>query len=230
MPQELYVIAGPNGIGKTTSTFDLVPQNIPIINSDEITATIRHAGITNVNTQEYGNQEANRLMTEYLEQRVSFAIETNLADLDTWKFLMEAQKLGYAINLVYLSTDHLHLLNARIDQRVLAGEHYVRPDIVEARYRTSLHLLNYYFRMPDHIQLFDNSRSLQLVIEAKQGEISQLHSPLPAWVLNHLSSHLNPDSSIPEKKVIDLNSIADVRNKYQSLNKKDNGTGDITKE
>ena len=31
----IYVIAGPNGIGKTTSSFDLLPKNVPLINSDE---------------------------------------------------------------------------------------------------------------------------------------------------------------------------------------------------
>lgn len=32
----LYVVAGPNGIEKTTSRYDLAPGNTPIINSDEI--------------------------------------------------------------------------------------------------------------------------------------------------------------------------------------------------
>lgn len=56
----LYIIAGPNGIGKTTSSFDLVPANTPIINSDEIAKEIRNAGLVNVNTQEYSNREAIR--------------------------------------------------------------------------------------------------------------------------------------------------------------------------
>lgn len=55
MSPELYVIAGPNGIGKTTSAFDLIPANIPIVNSDEIAAAVRDAGLINTNTQEYGN-------------------------------------------------------------------------------------------------------------------------------------------------------------------------------
>jgi predicted ABC-type ATPase len=41
----LYVIAGPNGIGKTTSSYDLVPSNTPIINSDEIAKEVRRAGL-----------------------------------------------------------------------------------------------------------------------------------------------------------------------------------------
>jgi predicted ABC-type ATPase len=40
----LYIVAGPNGIGKTTSFFDVIPRNIPVINSDEIAAEIRRKG------------------------------------------------------------------------------------------------------------------------------------------------------------------------------------------
>ena len=57
-PPVLYVIAGPNGIGKTTASFDIVPVNIPIINSDEIAKQLRTTEIVNLNTQEYSNREA----------------------------------------------------------------------------------------------------------------------------------------------------------------------------
>src|SRR3954470_6809582 len=110
----LYVIAGPNGIGKTTSFYDLVPANTPIINSDEIAKEVRNAGLLSVNTQEYSNQEAIRLMEEQRNERNSFAIETNLSDVDTWKFLLEVQKTGYQIHILYMSTDSLDVLNNRI--------------------------------------------------------------------------------------------------------------------
>ena len=41
----LYVIAGPNDIGKTTSSYDVVPKNTPVINSDEIAKEARIAGL-----------------------------------------------------------------------------------------------------------------------------------------------------------------------------------------
>jgi predicted ABC-type ATPase len=44
----LYVIAGPNGIGKTTSDFYFVPGNVPVINSDEIAAEIKRSGQLNI--------------------------------------------------------------------------------------------------------------------------------------------------------------------------------------
>ena len=55
MLPQLYVIAGPNGIGKTTATFNLIRPEIPVINSDEIAATARKQG-KDVHIFEYGDR------------------------------------------------------------------------------------------------------------------------------------------------------------------------------
>src|ERR1700761_501896 len=136
----LYVIAGPNGIGKTTSSFDFLPANIPVINSDEIAKEARAAGLITSNTQEYSNQEAARLVDEQINARNTFAIETNLADVETWKFLIKVQQLGYELHVKYYSTSQLKVLNDRIAIRVRLGDHFVRPDIVEQRYIDGLKL------------------------------------------------------------------------------------------
>lgn len=113
----LYVIAGPNGIGKTTSVYNLIPSGIPVINSDEIARQAMLAGIAKVNTQEYSNLEAMRLVNEHIESRFSFAIETNLADEETWKFLKKAKETGYKVHLLFMCTDKIELLNTRINER-----------------------------------------------------------------------------------------------------------------
>ncbi len=213
-PPDLFVIAGPNGIGKTTSSFDIIPAQIPIINSDEIANAVRNSGMISVNTQEFSNREATRLMNEYLEQKKSFAIETNLADVDTWKFLLETQKQGFTLNIIYLSTDSLDLLNDRINARVLAGEHYIRPDIVEERYLNGLKLLNHYFEKPDSLQLFDNSATLVLVADLYQGKIQTLNTPVPEWVEKYLGSKIRNEKKQDIEKVIDLKTVDEVRKRY----------------
>ena len=125
----LYVIAGANGTGKTTATFDLVPPGIPVINSDEIAKQIKAASGLNLNLQELGNREAVYLTNSYLNLKQTFGIETNLADVDTWKFLIEVQKNGYLINLIFLCTDELTILNNRIKEITLRGEHFIRPKL-----------------------------------------------------------------------------------------------------
>lgn len=104
---------------------------MPVINSDEIARIVKNAGIIQGNTQEYANREALKLMQEYLEKHISFGFETNLCDNDTWKFILEIQQSGYQIQLIFLSTDDLKMLNTRIEERHKRGEHFVIPSVVE---------------------------------------------------------------------------------------------------
>jgi predicted ABC-type ATPase len=218
----IYVIAGPNGIGKTTSSFDILPSGIPVINSDEIAKEARAAGIIAANTQEYSNQEAARLVDEQIGKRNTFAIETNLSDVDTWKFLIKVQQLGYELHVKYYSTDQLQVLNDRIAIRVKLGDHFVRPDIVEQRYMSGLKLLDHYFSYPDVLELFDNTDSMVLVGEFKRGEIVVRAEQMPAWVEKYLGSHLRPrsNSNVP---VNDLSDIDAVRKAYQALKESSHG-------
>jgi predicted ABC-type ATPase len=208
----LYVLAGPNGIGKTTSAFDIIPAGVPIINSDEIAKQVRIAGLVKVNTQEYSNREAQRLVKEQLDQKATFAMETNLADEETWKFLIGVQKSGYGLHLVFLTTDNLALLHNRINERTLRGEHYVRPDVVEERWHTSLLLLKHYAAYPDVLQLIDNTASLT-VIATKRNSHWQIATPLlPAWFTQYLAHHFTKQPA--EMPARNLLSIEEVKERY----------------
>lgn len=113
------------------------------------------------NTQEYSNREAMRLINENLQKHSSFAIETNLADLETWKFLLETQKTGYNINLVYLSTDNLDELNLQIEQRTQTGITFsfpqiLFPDPLGLAMKYSFRSLKYWLIANLHSSLTDN--------------------------------------------------------------------------
>jgi predicted ABC-type ATPase len=209
----LYVIAGPNGIGKTISDFYFVPGNIPVINSDEIAAQIRNSGKPILNTQEAANGKASELMDAYLKQNASFGFETNLCDVETWKSLLKIQELGYKIHIIYLSTSELKVLNSRIANRVKLGGHFVLPDVVRERYMAGLNLLNHYFDKPDKLQLFDNSETMKLVAEITKGEVVYISDTLPEWVTQYLGQKFRNEVK-SETKARDLNSIDAVRKQY----------------
>jgi predicted ABC-type ATPase len=218
----IFVIAGPNGIGKTTSFYDFLPSNIPVINSDEIAKEARSKELISSNTQEYSNREASRLIDEQINVRSSFAIETNLADVETWKFLIKLRELGYELHIVYISTDEVKLLNDRINERVLLGDHYVRPDIVEQRYVSGLKLLSHYFSYPDVLKLFDNSSVMTQIAEFRNGGIVTIAEQLPDWVMEYFGVHLKPASD-SKTHLKDLSDIDAVRRSYQASKGK---TGD----
>lgn len=216
----LYVIAGPNGIGKTTSSYDVIPVNTAIINSDEIAKEIKNTGLVPTgNTQEYSNREAIRLMEEQRALNNSFAIETNLADVETWKFLLEVQKTGYKLHVLYMSTDNIDVLNQRIKERVLLGDHFVNPSVVEQRYITGLKLLDHYFSFPDRLQLFDNSKKVQLIADISKGEIISVAKDLTNWIIQYLGQHFQQKIK-QEVKIKELKDIGEVRKAYKKLRHK----------
>lgn len=213
----LYVIAGPNGVGKTSSAYDVIPQNTPVINSDEIAKQVRTAGLVTANTQEYSNREAQAILQKYLEAKTSFAIETNLADEETWKFLKGIKAIGYRVHLAYLSTDDLSLLHRRIKERALRGEHFVRPDIVEERYFTGLKLLHHYIGIPDAVELLDNSTMLRRIAQKEDDAYRITAAQLPTWFSTYLATHFSPATK--ETPTKDLSSIEDVRDRYKASKK-----------
>lgn len=217
----LYVIAGPNGIGKTTSDYDFVPGNIPVINSDQIAADIRGGGQQIPNTQEVANGKASELMSSYLDKKESFGFETNLCDVETWKSLLKIQELGYLLEVIYISTGDLGMLNSRIQMRVKLGGHFVLPEIVRERYMAGLNLLSHYFDKPDKLQLFDNSVTMELVAEIAKGKVLRRRGELPDWVDQYLGKKFIKEEQ-SEVQTRDMNSVDEVRKRYlESKNKPD---------
>lgn len=214
----LYVLAGPNGIGKSTSTFDIIPAAIPVVNADEIARQAVLGGLNIVNTQEYGNQEALRLIKSYTEDKISFAMETNLATEETWKFLIDVKNSGYMIYLIFLSADNIELLYKRIEERHLRGEHFVFHHIVEERYVVGLRLLNHYFKVPQIIHLIDNAQWLKVVAVKVGDRLDVLENPLPGWITGYLGDHFGL-SSERQTPVRDLGSLEEVKNRYNQLKK-----------
>ena len=96
------------------------------------------------------------------------------------------------------------------------GEHFVRPDIVEERYIAGLKLLDHYFEHPDVLEIFDNSKTMELVAECRKGQIVMVAEMLPDWVTRFLSNRLRPntDRSVSYKSMSDIDA---VRKSYQAL-------------
>ena len=125
----LYILAGPNGIGKTSSFYDFIPQNMIFINADDIAKQLREKS-GDLNIQEIANGEATKLMNNLIAKRANFGFETNLADTETWKFIENIQLIGYEIVVDFYSIDDVEICINRVFNRVKEGGHFVRPDIV----------------------------------------------------------------------------------------------------
>ena len=206
---ELHIVAGPNGVGKTTAFATIVPQGLDYINADLIAKTIKEkAG--GLNTQDIANQEAAKIFYEKAARQESFAIETNLYDVETYKSFQGLQGLGYSIFIYFLALDDVSLCIDRVNLRVRQGGHYVNPDIIRQRYTTGLALLKHYKSFPDVLMLIDNSEGvLNVEAELRKGVIHYQANPCKAWAHSIIEAKLSLDQPIKST------SIEEVKKQYR---------------
>ena len=132
---DVYLIAGPNGSGKTTVAKKILPNFLGVIeyvNADEIAA-----GLSPFNPESVAIQ-AGRLMLERLItlkcQGIDFAFESTLAARHFARFLRDCQSSGYRLNLIYFWLQSPELALERVHKRVASGGHNIPEDVVRRRY------------------------------------------------------------------------------------------------
>lgn len=193
-----YVVAGPNGVGKSTTAFQYLPSGVELINSDDIARQFRLEQVHQEVVQRLTNDESVRRIQQHLRKREAFAVETNLHEEETWHYFLAMQRAGYELRLIFLCTSDLTTLNNRVINRHLQGGHFVREDVVRGRYEAGLILLNHFFNEPDTLTLIDSSNRLEITCQRVDNQaIIQLQT-LPTWVMTSLEAHfltIHPNQS-----------------------------------
>lgn len=209
-----YVVAGPNGVGKSTAAFQYLPSGVEVINSDDIARQLRAEQSHQEVIQQMTNDESQRRIQQHLHNREPFAVETNLHEMETWQYFIAIQQSGYEFRLLFLCTSALSTLNSRVLNRHLQGGHFVREDVVRGRYVAGLSLLNHFFDKPDSLTLVNAEDRLAIVYQRVNSEVMIQREPLPAWVITNLATHFSADSSEATPKSAPT-SIDEVRTYYQ---------------
>lgn len=165
----LYIIAGSNGAGKTTASYTLLPQILDckeFVNADEIAKGLSPF------QPEKASIEAGRIMLEridsLLKQGISFAFETTLSTKSYKNKILEAKKNNYRITLIFFWLNSIKLAKERVNQRVTEGGHDIPSEVIERRYIKGLNnLFNIYLPIVDKAMIFDNSKGKSILVAEK---------------------------------------------------------------
>ena len=158
MPR-LYIISGPNGSGKTTASYGVLPELLDVsefVNSDEFAKHLAPFA------PESAYITASRLMlrkVQYLfDRREDFCIETTLATRSLLKMARTAQEKGYYVTVLYFWLRSPDIAIQRVARRVQAGGHDVPEATIRRRYQMGLnYLFHSYMQVCDKWILADNS-------------------------------------------------------------------------
>jgi len=144
---QIYIIAGPNGGGKTTFAREFLPHYAKcyeFVNADLIAEGLSPFAAPAAAFR------AGRLMLEQIyllaQRRVDFAFETTLSGKSYLPLLRKLKKQGYSLHVFYLWIPSVDLALARIADRVRLGGHDVPEVIVRRRFSKCLWNLFHLYR------------------------------------------------------------------------------------
>ena len=178
----LTVVAGPNGAGKSTLTqsadFDGIER---LLDPDAIARDLSPTDPSAAAVA--AGRKALQLTEEYLNAKVSFAVETTLAGHRIIVLMRTAKERGYEVNLAFVALNSPEKNIGRIRDRVARGGHFI-PDLdVRRRYARSFANLPEAIRLADLALLFDNSGDdARPVLIAHSGKIVWQAKLLPEWL------------------------------------------------
>ena len=156
----VYVIAGPNGSGKTTFAKEYLPKFakcLEFLNADLIAAGLSPFA------PERENVRAGRILLtrirELTQAGIDFGFETTLAGRNHAKQLYRMKSLGYRIVLIFLWLPDANLAVNRVASRVLQGGHNIPEVDIRRRFDSGLrNFFDLYQALADDWLLFDASQ------------------------------------------------------------------------
>jgi predicted ABC-type ATPase len=173
LSNNLYIIAGCNGAGKTTASFTILPEILScfeFVNADEIAR-----GLSPFQPEKVA-VEAGRIMLKRIDElfklKVDFAFETTLASKTYKEKVLYAQANGYKVILLFLWLRDVQLAIDRVKSRVQEGGHNIPENVIRRRYKNGIkNLFDIYLPLMDEFIVADNSElEFQIVAEGSNTE------------------------------------------------------------
>ncbi|WP_255763292.1 zeta toxin family protein [Fulvivirga maritima] len=155
----LYIISGCNGAGKTTASYTLLPEILDcneFVNADEIAK-----GLSPFNPESEA-MAAGRLMLSKIDRLISrkndFGFETTLSTRSYKNLITKARENGYRLTLLFFWLRNPDLAVKRVETRVKEGGHNIPEDVIRRRYENGLkNFFSIFEPLVDEWMFIDNS-------------------------------------------------------------------------
>lgn len=173
-----WIIAGPNGSGKTTFASDFLPVvagTTRFINADLIAAGLSPFA------PDKELMAASRIFLSQVEHCIQakedFGFETTLSGRTYLKLIRRMQSEGWRIELTYLALPTSELSKLRVAERVSHGGHNIPITDIARRFPRSLqNLLNEFSVAADHTVCLMNDQSPPKLVFENHGKRRIIHS------------------------------------------------------
>jgi predicted ABC-type ATPase len=191
-----YIIAGPNGSGKTTFATDFLPKYAVCENFVNPDFFARAYSPFDPDSALFKAAKATlAAIDENILKRRDFAFETTLSGRSYAAIIQRIRDAGFVVTMFYLWIPSPALSIQRIKARVKQGGHDVpQRDVLRRFSRTQTNLFTLYRPLLDNLFFFDNSAAKpRLVFTEIDGSVSIYDQPLYTNLTKEFASCQNPE-------------------------------------
>ncbi|MDD5441740.1 MAG: zeta toxin family protein, partial [Candidatus Omnitrophica bacterium] len=168
--KNVYIIAGPNGSGKTTFASTFLPEYAKcdrFINADLIAT-----GLSPFSPQQAALKSGKLVLEQikaYSENGVDFGFETTMSGITYLKYFKMLKEKSYKIHIYFLWIPSSQLAIARVKDRVAQGGQNVPVADIKRRFeRSTEKFFKQYRLLADQWMLFNNEQFKPKLIARKQ--------------------------------------------------------------
>ncbi len=185
--KNVYIIAGPNGSGKTTFASKFLPHYAKCPNF--VNADLIAQGLSPFSPSSAAIKAGKLVLSqiyEFAKSGMDFSFESTLAGKLYANLFKELKTKGYNLHLFFLWVPNPQLAIVRIRDRVAEGGHHVPSEDVKRRFDRSIkNFFKLYMPLLDTWMLFDNSGIKPFLIAKKDNcEIDVIHKQLLKEILH----------------------------------------------
>ncbi len=133
--KRIVIIAGSNGVGKTTFAYEFLPKEAD--SSVFINADLIASGLSPFQPESAAIRSGKLMLREmdsYVRQGKSFSFETTLSGKLYAVKIHQWQALRYQVKLIFLSLPRVEMAIARVASRVAQGGHHIPEEVIRRRF------------------------------------------------------------------------------------------------
>lgn len=191
----LIVVAGPNGVGKTAITEQLLRHEwmggCVYVNPDYI-ARDEFGDWNAPEAVMKAAVRAEELREQCVREGYSLAFETVLSMPDKINFIQRAKQAGFFVRMFFVGTDNPAINAKRVALRVMEGGHDVPISKIITRYTRSLANCSVAACIADRAYIYDNSvdkAPARLLFRTSEGSVIKQYGEINPWareIMRHL--------------------------------------------
>ena len=167
----LYIIAGPNGVGKTTFADRYLPDEAKLLEFVNVDLIARGLSPNDPESEAIeAGKIALRRIRELIAHRIGFTWETTMSGRTAVPWLREARSAGYFLKTYFLWVRAPEITINRIRQRVIEGGHDIDEHVSRRRfYKTVQNFFAIYRPLMDSWKLLENDPSGPRLLAVEKG-------------------------------------------------------------